>query len=231
METELKLRFSQPGDADDFLNSTWLQQLVMPDSRVETMMLSRYFDTAAKTLTTARTSLRIRQEGDARVATIKLGDQSVDGRSRNGLHQRQEWSVDLDDEAFADDPEKGLDASWFQKNAVSDGDPDDRLHEILLAIDGQPLVEICQAGFVRTAYDVGYGDTLMELALDAGELKAGDLTGAILEIELELKEGDVRDLMDLGEELKARYNLVPEPMSKYARCLALLAQQAGLQDD
>lgn len=230
METELKLRFDQSGDAESFLNSTWLQQLVMPDSRVETTMLSRYFDTPDKTLTTARTSLRIRQEGDARVATIKLGDQASDGRSRNGLHQRQEWSVDLDDGEFADDPEKGLNASWFQKNAVSDGDPDDRLYAVLHEIDGQPLQEICQASFIRTAYDVGFGDTLMELALDAGELKAGELTGTILEIELELKEGDVRDLMELGEELKARFNLAPEPMSKYARCLALLAQQAGRQD-
>lgn len=230
METELKLRFARIEDQENFLDSPWLHQLVMPDSRVETNMLSRYFDTRDKILTKTRTSLRIRQEGDVRVATIKLGDQAAGGRLNNGLHQRQEWSVELDDEDWASDPEKGLDAGWFQKNAVSDGDPDDRLHEILMMIDGQPLVEICQAGFVRTAFDVGYGDTLMELALDVGELSAGDLTGTIIELELELKEGDVRDLMELGEELKARFDLVPEPMSKYARCLALLQQQSDLQD-
>ena len=91
------------------------------------------------------------------------------------------------------------------------------------------MVEICQARFLRTAFDVGYGDTLMEPALDVGEISAGDLTDTILEIELELKEGDVRDLMELGDELKARFNLVPEPMSKYARCLALLKRQPDLQ--
>ena len=230
METELKLRFASPDDQVSFMNSSWLHQLAMPDSRVETIMLSRYFDTRGKILTMARTSLRIRQEGDASIATIKIGDQARAGCSSNGLHQRQEWSVDLEDQEWASDPESGLSANWFQKNAVSDGDPDDRLHDILMMIDNQPLVEICQAGFVRTAFDVGFGDTLMELALDVGELRAGELTDTILELELELKEGDVRDLMELGEELKARFNLVPEPLSKYARCLALLEQQQGIQD-
>ena len=225
METELKLRFAQAGDEKKFLGSAWLHQLAMPDSRVETTMLSRYFDTADQTLTLMKTSLRIRQEGEARVATVKLG-----GQASNGLHQRLEWSVDIDDETWADEPQAGLDINWFQKYAVSDGDPDERLHEILKSIDKRPLIEICQASFLRTAFDVGYGDTLMELALDVGEISAGDLTDTILEIELELKEGDVRDLMELGDELKARFNLVPEPMSKYARCLALLKRQPDLQD-
>ncbi len=225
METELKLRFAKPGDELEFLNSSWLHQQVMPDSRVETIMLSRYFDTAEQNLTRMNTSLRIREEGEVRVATIKLGRQSS-----NGLHQRLEWSVDLDDEVSEVNPDEGLDIQWFQKNAVSEGDPDDRLHEILKSIDGLPLIEICQARFVRTAFDVGYGDTLMELALDVGELSAGDMTDPFLELELELKEGDVRDLMELGEELKTRFRLDPEPLSKYSRCLSMLQQQAGLQD-
>jgi triphosphatase len=224
METELKLRFARPESQKIFIDSLWFHQLVMPDSKVETEMLSRYFDTADQVLTRMNTSLRIREEGDEKVATIKLGSQSS-----NGLHQRLEWSVDLDDEDWSNDPTAGLDMDWFQTYAVSDGDSDERLHEILLAIDCQPLIEICQARFIRTAFDVGYGDTLMELALDDGEISAGDLTDSILELELELKEGDVRDLMELGQELQARFELVPETKSKYARCLALL-QPSGFQD-
>jgi triphosphatase len=225
METELKLRFTNPGDEEGFLNSSWLSNMAMPDSQVVTNMLSRYFDTASQTLTQMKTSLRIREEGEERVVTIKLG-----GQAKNGLHQRLEWSVDLEDEGWTDHPQSGLDTGWFQRNAVSDGDPDDTLRGILLKIDKQPLIEICHAKFVRTAFDVGYGDTLMELALDVGELSAGELTDSILEIELELKEGDVRDLMELGDELQARFALTPEPLSKYARCLALLKQQPDLQD-
>lgn len=225
METELKLRFATADDQTKFLESPWLENLVMPDSRVETDMLSRYFDTHQQTLTKMKTSLRIREEGEQRVATVKLG-----GKSSNGLHQRLEWSVDLEENDWSKDTSHGLDAAWFCQNAFSEGDPDDRLQEILESIDGQPLIEICQAKFVRIAFDVGYGDTLMELALDFGELSAGDMTDSILELELELKEGDVRDLMELGDELKARFNLVPEEKSKYSRCLDMLAQQMDMQD-
>lgn len=219
METELKLRFDQQDGQKIFLGSSWVHHLVMPDSRVETMMLSRYYDTADRVLTGMNTSLRMRLEGENKVVTIKLGS-----KSSNGLHQRLEWSVDLADEDWIGEPDEGMDISWFQKYAVSDGDPDARLREILAKIEGRPLVEICQAKFQRIAFDVGYGDTLMELALDRGEISAGELTDTINELELELKEGDVRDLMDLGQELMARFKLTPEPKSKYARCLALLQQ-------
>jgi triphosphatase len=219
METELKLRFDQQDGQKAFLGSSWVHHLVMPDSRVETMMLSRYYDTADRVLTGMNTSLRMRLEGENKVVTIKLGS-----KSSNGLHQRLEWSVDLADEDWIGEPDEGMDISWFQKYAVSDGDPDARLREILAKIEGRPLIEICQAKFQRIAFDVGYGDTLMELALDRGEISAGELTDTINELELELKEGDVRDLMDLGQELMARFKLTPEPKSKYARCLALLQQ-------
>lgn len=220
METELKLRFVRPDGQAQLLASAWFHQLVMSDSPAETDMLSRYYDTADLALTRLKTSLRIRQEGDVKSMTIKLGGQAV-----NGLHQRLEWSVCLTDTDWQIEPEVGLDISWFQKNAVSDGDPDDQLREILEVIDGRPLAEICQACFVRLAYDVGYGDTLMEMDLDQGEIRAGDQTDSINELELELKEGDVRDLMALGAELASLFELVPESKSKYSRCLDLLRQQ------
>jgi triphosphatase len=222
METELKLRFLENAGQAEFLADAWANQLIMPDSKITTEMLSRYFDTADMRMTRMKTSLRMREEGKERVATIKLGD-----RSRDGLHQRLEWSVTLGEEDWPDTEDCQLDITWFLKNAVSDGDPDEKLREILQQLQNQPLQEICQARFARTTFDVGYGDTLMELALDEGELRANDRTEPINEMELELREGDVRDLMDLGEELKARFQLVPEPLSKYARCLALI-QQANL---
>jgi triphosphatase len=226
METELKLRFVQPDGQEQLLASAWFHQLVMSDSPAETDMLSRYYDTADLALTQMKTSLRIRQEGEAKSITIKLG-----GQAANGLHQRLEWSVRLSDADRPTEPEEGLDIGWFQKNAVSDGDPDDQLREILRVIDGHPLTEICQASFVRLAYDVGYGDTLMEMDLDRGEIRAGDLTDSINELELELKEGDVRDLMALGAELASLYGLVPESKSKYSRCLDLLRQQGHPDGD
>ncbi|HBP37859.1 MAG TPA: hypothetical protein DD640_03805 [Clostridiales bacterium] len=223
METELKLRFTHPDGPGRLLDDPWFHQLVMPDSSVDTDMFSRYFDTPDQILTSRQTLLRIRKEGDRNTVTVKLGV-----KADNGLHQRLEWTVELPDGDWPAEPETGLDINWFQKYAVSDGDPDDQLRMILEMIEGRPLVEICQARFIRKAYDVGFGSTLMELALDQGEISAGSLADAISELEVELKEGDVRDLIALGAELIRRYDLVPEPQSKYSRCLELLRQQGGL---
>jgi triphosphatase len=220
METELKLRFNQPDGQADFLADTWVCQLVLPDSRTETDMHSQYYDTQDHRLTNRKMSLRVRREGDDRIATVKSGN-----RSRNGLHQRLEWSVRLGENEWPESGREELDIDWFLKCATSDGDPDDVLQEIMHKLEGQPLVEICQARFKRTTFAVGYGDTLMELCLDDGELIAGERTEPINEIELELKEGDVRDLVALGDELTSRFDLSPENKSKYARCLALLKQE------
>jgi inorganic triphosphatase YgiF len=219
METELKLRFAEPDGQAAFLADTWTGDLVLPDSRIELDMVSHYFDTADLTLTGMKTSLRIRKEGEERVASLKMGDEA-----RNGLHQRLEWQVRLDDETWPDQGGAGLDLGWFARYASSEGDPDELLRDILQRIAGQPLAEICQARFRRIAFAVGYGDTLMELALDQGELMAEGLSQPVNELELELKEGDVRDLVSLGQELMARFQLVPEGQSKYARCISLLRQ-------
>lgn len=232
METELKMRFARDADRRAFWENAWVQNLILPDSAQETAMRSRYFDTDSRFLTENMASLRIRQENDQVVATLKVSQSS---NHDQGLHQRHEWSIDLDEDADDSDwfeqPEKGLDAGWFLRSAVSDGDPDDQLRSMLQAIDGQPLVEICQADFTRIAYDIGYGDSLMELAMDLGDLRAGGLTEPVVEMEVELKEGDARDLIDLGEELRSRFDLIPESKSKYARCLELLRQSQAAGRD
>ena len=232
METELKMRFARDADRRAFWQNAWIEALILPDSAQETAMRSRYFDTDSRYLTENMASLRIRQENDQTVATLNVSQSS---NHDQGLHQRHEWSIDLnkddpDNEWFAH-PDRGVDAVWFLRSAVSDGDPDDQLRSMLQAIDGQPLIEICQADFTRLAYDIGYGDSLMELAMDLGDLRAGGLTEPVAELEVELKEGDVRDLIDLGVELRSRFDLIPESKSKYARCLDLLRQAQGADRD
>jgi inorganic triphosphatase YgiF len=221
METELKLKISDDEDRP-ILTADWLMMLVLPDSQQQVNMNSRYYDTPDRHLASQQTTLRIRQENERCVVTVKLGE-----TASQGLHQRLEWSVDLDVEPdWRDRPQIGLDVDWFLREAVSDGDPDELLRERLQVIDGRPLIEVCRADFVRSLCDVGYGGTLMELALDVGQLQAGERTAPIRELELELKEGDVRDLLELGQELIERFHLEPECRSKYARCLDLLAGPA-----
>lgn len=218
METELKLRFKDPSRAKNFFEEAHIIQLLMPESKRITMMHSLYYDTAEGDLNKSRATLRVRQEGDQSVMTIKLGE-----KGSASLHQRLEWNLVIDEKIWQPDLDEGIDSQNFLKYAVSDGDPDESLLELLERIENKPLQIICQAHFQRTAYDVGYGDTLMELALDDGYLTGGDIKEPLLELELELKEGDVPDLLELGLILEENLPLEPEPKSKYARCLDLLA--------
>ena len=221
METELKLRFLCEDGQKQVANDAWLRRLTMPESAVTKKMFSIYFDTVTRDLRKIKASLRVRAEGDLRVVTIKRNDGF--GKTSNGLHQRMEWSVNLDEDAELESCfEEGFDINWFLRCAVSEGDPDESLRPVLRLLDGKELIEICRANFTRSSVDVGYGDTLMELSLDTGELLAGGMREEISELELELKEGDARDLVALGDELAARLPVEPEPRSKYGRCLSML---------
>ncbi|NLW10407.1 MAG: CYTH domain-containing protein [Clostridiaceae bacterium] len=217
METELKLKLIDPSKAAELFEHDWVNGLLMPGSRRQLKMHSLYYDTADGVLNKRMATLRVRLENDSRVMTIKLGEKIA-----ASLHQRLEWNLILNNDTWNPDLEDGFDSQAFLKYAVSDGDPDDELQEILELIDDKPLLPVCEAHFERISWDIGYGDTLMELALDDGYLKGGDLEERMLELELELKEGDVRDLLELGESLQEHLPLEPEHKSKYARCLDLL---------
>ena len=220
METELKFRLTSTDVLAGLLEDTWLQQMVKMDSRVETRMVSHYYDCADMRLMRKSASLRIREEGESHVLSIKS-----DGQVKDGLHQRLEWSVSVQKDLL-NNLDAGLDIGWIMQNVTSEGDPDERLQDVLAAIQGQSLIEICQVKFIRTSFDIEYGETRIELAVDVGELSAGLAAEPVVELELELKSGDLQDLLVFGEMLAAKFALVPEPLSKFARCLALKARQS-----
>lgn len=223
METEIKLRMSNENDLLAILEHPLVSRLLMPDSRRETELANVYYDTASRNLTANRMTLRLRKEGDLRSVTLKTGNVALDG-----LHQRFEWTASFPDDRD-DNLRDGLDTGWFKREATSIGDPDAQLQAALKLLKNQPLDVVCESRINRVTLDIGYGDSLMELALDRGELIAGELTETVCELEIELKEGDVRDLIELGQDMQAQLAAVPEPLSKYARCLVLLEKQKQTQ--
>ena len=219
MESEIKLRLDPETELPAIVDSPLLSRLTMPDSRRENDLVNIYYDTVKHDLTNREMTLRLRKVKNLFEVTLKTGEATV-----SELHQRFEWTA-MFPEDWDGDLKNGLDTSWFKREATSTGDPDAQLQEALRLIKARPLIIICEARFKRITYDIGYGDSLLELAIDQGELIAGDLSEPLYEIEVELKEGDVRDLVELGHEMQERLPVEPEELSKFARCLKLLARQ------
>jgi inorganic triphosphatase YgiF len=212
VETEIKYRLRSKAEVDDILDNELITDHMMPDSRVTDHLTNTYFDTPAGDLNARKAIFRIREDDGSYVATVKISKSVSDG-----LHQRQEWSVEQDD----DEP----DIKFFLRLAESDGDPDEALTELLSSIEDEALEEVCSVEFDRTSIHVGYGDTLIELACDAGVYRAGKAEEEFFEIELELIEGNVIDLREFGDELEKVLDIIPENMSKYERSIRL--KQSG----
>lgn len=212
METELKYRFPHKDGPARFLEDRWIHEMALPEGLQEYEMDARYFDTEEGTLQSLGAAFRIREEGEAIVATLKTRSKVV-----GSLHQRMEWSLEQEDDQ--PDPER------FRRMAHSQGDPDEVLEEIMEALGDRELKEIARTRFDRSVLLIGMEDTLVEVAVDVGTLTGGRHTEAFAELELELKEGDARVLLALGEAMAERYGLIPETRSKYRRCLDLAKKE------
>jgi inorganic triphosphatase YgiF len=142
---------------------------------------------------------------------VKLG-----GLSAGGLHIRQEWNRHM---------EEGV----FLLEAFSDLPIGKKLMEIVME---NPLEELVRTRFRRTtrklADDRG---GVIELAVDEGEIIAGEKRLPLCELELELMEGETVSLIRLGKELAERFPLMFENQSKYERALILAGMQSGKTED
>lgn len=83
------------------------------------------------------------------------------------------------------------------------------------------LIEVCGARFTRIAMTVDLGDTVVELALDAGVLTGGGKEAPLCEVEVELKSGSREKTAAFAKQLAVAYDLHAEKGSKFRRALAL----------
>lgn len=162
---------------------------------------ARYFDTADGALGAARIALRVRREGRAWVQTVKAGREAV-----AGLMQVTEVSC----------PAPG---GRLAVEAI----PDQALREAVAAAAGGAILEArFETRMRREVHDLRspLGGTV-ELALDSGEIVAGEATAPLIEAEFELKSGDPRDLYAVAEALFPSGPLRFSRRSKAARGAAL----------
>jgi len=210
LETELKLKFTSRDEILKLWSTEWFADILIPNSERTEYYDTKYFETKDRALLAHNASIRVREirDGDF-VHTVKIG-----GTSRDGLHQRFEWNLETTDDEF--------NSAIFVEHAITDGDPSEILEEVLQSISGKDLNMICRTSFERTLSLAGFGDSLLEICFDDGNLYAKNARERLCELEIELKQGDVRDVLALGDEIIAQTGAVKDDRGKYARCLAML---------
>ncbi|MDO9165535.1 MAG: CHAD domain-containing protein [Rhodoferax sp.] len=164
-----------------------------------------YYDTPEQVLRQQRIALRIRRVGTEAnpqwLQTLKTG-----GCSESALSQRGEWEVPVPDAALSLDVLKAT--PW------SSIDPDGSVFQALSA---------CFATtFERTSWLVRRRDgSVVEVALDIGQVVVGDKTAPICELELELLAGQPTALFDTAQQIARALAVLPLTMSKAERGYAL----------
>ena len=85
--------------------------------------------------------------------------------------------------------------------------------------DGLPVMHM---EFTRQQMRVDTGKSISVISLDDGVIRTANGEVPIAELEIELYSGDQEDMVRLGEELAAKYNLAAGDCSKFQTGLALL---------
>lgn len=160
------------------------------------MLTSIYFETANNYLRGQDMGLRIRGFDNSYEMTIKTASKEA-----GGLHQRPEYNVAI--------VAPKLVLEQFPANIWPVGCDLKALQQAL-----QPLF---RTDFLREKWVVTYGKSEIEIGLDQGEIRAGELSEALCEVELELKQGNKEDLLALANALAEHGGLRQGSLSKAAR--------------
>jgi len=205
-EVELKLLID-PADIPELRRHPLLKMLC-PGGPTTRRLLSTYFDTDDFALRNNGVALRVRRDGRKWIQTVKGG-----GSVQAGLHQRDEWEAPVTRNApdFTKITDPGL-IGLFAAEELR-----------------QRLRPAFTTEFTRTAWllETESGDRI-EMALDRGEIRAGQAHSPIFEVELELKAGNPAALFELALALQETVPLRAENASKAERGYLLCGPQTAL---
>ncbi|MBV1790627.1 CYTH domain-containing protein [Marinobacterium sp. D7] len=207
-ETELKLGLL-PEYSEEVAALPLLEQLsyAKPERRTLTNI---YYDTPAQDLRRARVALRIRRDGERYIQTLKSA-----GSGQAGLSVRSEWEWER--------PEPSLDLGQLREYL-----PPALCDDALLAAL-QPAFE---TNFERNLWWLGGesddGAWQVEVALDRGEIRVGERSMPLYELELELKAGQSDQLFHLALEIARQLPVQVRDASKAQRGYELAGAAAPL---
>ncbi|WP_286221812.1 CYTH domain-containing protein [Marinobacter apostichopi] len=169
-----------------------------------------YYDTSLGSLNERRIALRLRQQDDQFIQTLK-----TKGEFSSGAHRRNEWewslpSAELDISLLADTPLAG----------------DEALSNL------QPVFE---TNFERQIFMLHRDGAEIEVAVDSGSILAGDKVRPLYEVEFELKSGApevlLRSALELAEDVPVFLNLVSKAEQGYLLAGQYLPEVAIASED
>ena len=189
-EIELKL-FSLPIYQESLINKLDSLDNAVPQGKRR--LANGYFDTPDLQLRQWDMGLRVRGYDGHREQTIKTAGQVV-----GGIHSRPEYNVTIQ----ADSP----DLSLFPAS-IWPADAD-------LAATQAQLTCIFHTDFYRRAWHVQIDNSVVEVALDIGEITANGQQEALCELEFELLSGDTEALLKLATQVAS---VVPVRLGKASK--------------
>jgi len=188
IETELKLHIS-PEYLQRLKRNPWLRSLSATRAR-NLKLYNVYYDTADLDLHRLAMALRLRRVGKQFLQTLKGG-----GQVSAGLHQRNEWETPVLSEQLD-----------FNALKACGGELPHGVRNRL-----QPVFV---TDFARNVRLLNYDGAEIELCMDSGEIRAGQASCPISELELELKSGSPQQLFKLAQALLDIVPLQVEHTSK-----------------
>jgi len=206
MEIELKYSLEDNLAKDRILNDLHLAEMRDPQFDENLRMRAVYFDTEDGDLSAHQIALRARFENERVIVTLKWK-----GHAEEGLHVRGELNVPADSSYF-----ESPDISVFRGSEIYD--------EIEAATGEKKLIQVMEMEYTRRSIQVDTGRSISVISLDEGFIHTAAGDTDILEVEVELYSGDQDDMIALGEELAAKYNLTASNKSKFQRGLELLGK-------
>ncbi|GHA99019.1 CYTH domain-containing protein [Modicisalibacter luteus] len=168
-----------------------------------TRLANTYYDTPTGDLESAKVALRLRRTPERTLQTLKTA-----GQGSGGLSARGEWEWEVQEDRLDVD---GL-AQLPPVQALG--------QKVLHALQPRFTTD-----FERQAWLIDYSGARIEVALDRGEIRAGERHVGIDELELELKAGEPSALWQLARRLAEDIALRPANASKAARGGALCENQ------
>lgn len=205
---EIELKLALPG-FDVSQQAQHLAQISVLARRKATQLHLHnvYYDTPDQVLRQARVALRIRRVGGAAkpqwLQTLKIG-----GQGDSALSQRGEWEVPV--------PNATLDLNALQATPWQQIDPDGSVF--------QALTPTFSTVFNRTLWVIRHKDgSVVEVALDLGQIEANQTQAPICELELELRTGSPPALFEIAQQIAKTTALLPATASKAERGYLLAA--------